>query len=84
MIEIVPCSANRKVKALTSTKFGSQSSEMNRIGATVPNTNLHAVEGSNPIWSMEERLPQDDNVRFVIRFVNLKCFVWYFVYLHLN
>jgi hypothetical protein len=44
---------------------------MNRIGATVPNTNLHAVEGSNPIWSMEERLPQDDNIRFFIRFVYL-------------
>ena len=45
---------NRRVKALSSpTTFGSQDSGLNRIGAVVPNTNKHTIEGSNPIWSVE-------------------------------
>jgi len=54
---------NHRVKALTSTKFGSQDSGINRIGVAVPNSNKHAIEGSNPIWNdtaMEN--PQDDNI----------------------
>lgn len=39
----------RKVKALSTTKFGSSESVNNRLGVTVPNTNVFA-EGSNPIF----------------------------------
>lgn len=48
-------SLNRRVKALSTTKFGSQSSSLNRPGVidTAPNTNKHAVEGSNPVWSAQ-------------------------------
>lgn len=47
-------SLNRRLEALSTTKFGSQDSGLNRIGLAVPNTNQHAVEGSNPIWGNEE------------------------------
>ncbi|XP_021930459.1 protocadherin Fat 4-like isoform X2 [Zootermopsis nevadensis] len=43
-------SLNRRLEALSTTKFGSQDSGLNRIGMAVPNTNQHAVEGSNPVW----------------------------------
>ncbi|RXG68952.1 Cadherin-23 [Armadillidium vulgare] len=39
----------RQLKAATVTAFGSQDTGLNR-SSTVPNTNLHSVEGSNPIW----------------------------------
>ncbi|KAF2362742.1 Cadherin [Trinorchestia longiramus] len=39
----------RQLKAATATAFGSNESVLNR-NPTVPNTNLHSVEGSNPIW----------------------------------
>ena len=42
----------RKINVLSSTKFGSQMSGINRLGMAVPNTNKHAVEGSNPIWTV--------------------------------
>jgi len=47
-------SLNRRLEALSTTKFGSQDSGLNRIGVAVPNTNQHAVEGSNPIWGNEQ------------------------------
>ncbi|KAJ9575580.1 hypothetical protein L9F63_007514, partial [Diploptera punctata] len=47
-------SLNRRLEALSTTKFGSQDSGLNRIGIAVPNTNRHAVEGSNPVWGNEE------------------------------
>jgi hypothetical protein len=52
------------LEALSTTKFGSQDSGLNRIGMTVPNTNQHAVEGSNPVWGNEEFMDRNyDNVR---------------------
>jgi len=47
-------SLNRRLEALSTTKFGSQDSGLNRIGLALPNTNQHALEGSNPIWNNEE------------------------------
>lgn len=56
-------SLNRRLEALSTTKFGSQDSGLNRIGTAVPNTNQHAVEGSNPIWNNEEVVQRNfDNV----------------------
>ena len=53
-------SLNRRVKALSSpTTFGSQDSGLNRIGAVVPNTNKHTIEGSNPVWSVEGHMVDD-------------------------
>ncbi|XP_063590983.1 cadherin-23-like [Penaeus indicus] len=42
---------SRQLKAATATAFGECSHEpgLNR-SSTVPNTNIHSVEGSNPIW----------------------------------
>jgi hypothetical protein len=42
------------LEALSETKFGSQASGLNRVGMAVPNTNKHAIEGSNPIWGNED------------------------------
>jgi hypothetical protein len=53
------CSLNRRLEALSTTKFGSQDSGLNRIGLTVPNTNQHAVEGSNPVWGNDEAASAD-------------------------
>jgi len=56
-------SLNRRLEALSTTKFGSQESGLNRIGMAVPNTNKHTVEGSNPIWGNEELVDRRfDNV----------------------
>jgi hypothetical protein len=56
-------SLNRRLEALSTTKFGSQDSGLNRIGMAVPNTNQHTVEGSNPIWNNEEIVQRNfDNV----------------------
>jgi hypothetical protein len=56
------CSLNRRLEALSTTKFGSQDSGLNRVGLTVPNTNQHAVEGSNPVWGNEEMAEADFDV----------------------
>lgn len=40
----------RAIKAATATAFGSEQSDLNRITGHVPNTNMHSVEGSNPMW----------------------------------
>ncbi|PNF25389.1 hypothetical protein B7P43_G09776 [Cryptotermes secundus] len=55
-------SLNRRLEALSTTKFGSQDSGLNRIGLAVPNTNQHAVEGSNPVWGNEEATAPDFDV----------------------
>lgn len=56
-------SLNRRLEALSTTKFGSHDSGLNRIGMAVPNTNQHAVEGSNPIWGNEQFADRNfDNV----------------------
>lgn len=39
----------RAIKAATTTAFGSGQSDLNRIQG-LPNTNMHSVEGSNPMW----------------------------------
>ncbi|XP_076057455.1 cadherin 88C isoform X2 [Oratosquilla oratoria] len=41
----------RQLKAATATAFvGSHDPGINRTSSAVPNTNIHSVEGSNPIW----------------------------------
>ncbi|KAG8232457.1 hypothetical protein J437_LFUL012103 [Ladona fulva] len=54
-------SYNRRLEALSQTKFGSQDSGLNRVNMNVPNTNQHALEGSNPVWN--EELGNEDNIR---------------------
>ncbi|XP_046401464.1 protocadherin Fat 3-like [Ischnura elegans] len=49
---------NRRLEALSATKFGSMDSGLNR-DMNVPNTNQHALEGSNPVWN--EQIDHDDN-----------------------
>ncbi|RZC41945.1 protocadherin Fat 4 [Asbolus verrucosus] len=44
---------NKRIKNLSSTKFGSQESGLNRQGVAAPTTNKHAVEGSNPVYNNE-------------------------------
>jgi len=59
---------NRKVAVLSQTKFGSQESGINRMGVSFPNTNAHAVEGSNPVWNAhttylsQDQFNQFDNI----------------------
>ncbi|XP_022254982.1 cadherin-23-like, partial [Limulus polyphemus] len=50
-------SLSRRLRAATATSFGSQDSGLNRVGVNdPPNTNKHAVEGSNPMWNQQEDL----------------------------
>jgi hypothetical protein len=44
---------NQRIKKLSSTKFGSQESGLNRQGVAAPTTNKHALEGSNPVYNNE-------------------------------
>ncbi|KAL4718270.1 hypothetical protein ACJJTC_003527 [Scirpophaga incertulas] len=53
---------NRQLQALSMTKYGSVDSGLNRAGLA-PNTNKHAVEGSNPIWNEAIKAPDFDAVR---------------------
>ncbi|XP_021960255.1 cadherin-23 [Folsomia candida] len=60
-------SLTRRVRALTATTFGSQTSGLNRSGAVLdlPNTNEFAIQGSNPMWTTnpgdnEKRIPAFD------------------------
>merc|ERR1711879_994951 len=43
---------NRKLRAATTTAFGSQAASdiIIKTETVVPNTNRHAMEGSNPVW----------------------------------
>ncbi|KAL3278011.1 hypothetical protein HHI36_013352 [Cryptolaemus montrouzieri] len=43
----------QRIKNLSTTKFGSQESGLNRAGVAAPTTNKHAVEGSNPVYNSE-------------------------------
>ncbi|KAL4703214.1 hypothetical protein ACJJTC_004890 [Scirpophaga incertulas] len=52
---------NRQLQALSMTKYGSVDSGLNRAGLA-PNTNKHAVEGSNPIWNEAIKAPDFDAV----------------------
>ncbi|OWR42519.1 cadherin membrane protein precursor [Danaus plexippus plexippus] len=51
---------NRRLQALSMTKYGSQDSGLNRLGLAAPGTNKHAVEGSNPIWNESIKAPDFD------------------------
>lgn len=47
--------------------IGSNESDLNRVTGRVPNTNMHSVEGSNPIWMQayeNEWYKEDDSVRY--------------------
>ncbi|GFG38793.1 hypothetical protein Cfor_02805 [Coptotermes formosanus] len=55
----------RQLKAATVTAFGSNESDLNQVTGRVPNTNMHSVEGSNPIWMQayeNEWYKEDDSV----------------------
>ncbi|XP_022257020.1 cadherin-23-like [Limulus polyphemus] len=55
-------SLTRKLRAATATSFGSQDSGLNRIGVNdLPNTNKHAVEGSNPMWNCQTELKNQED-----------------------
>ncbi|XP_073991281.1 cadherin 88C isoform X3 [Rhodnius prolixus] len=57
-------SYQRQLKAATVTAFGSTESDMTRVPNRVPNTNMHSVEGSNPIWmqAYENEWYKDDTL----------------------
>ncbi|XP_071055461.1 cadherin-87A [Onthophagus taurus] len=50
-------SLTKRLNKLSVTKFASQESGLNR--KVVPNTNRHALEGSNPVFSSEKELPEE-------------------------
>lgn len=52
-----------RLNKLSTTQFGSQESGLNRMGVAVPNTNKHAIEGSNPIYNNEKKLTEPDAAR---------------------
>lgn len=55
----------RAIKAATTNAFGSDQSDLNRITGHVPNTNMHSVEGSNPMWMKayeNEWYKEDDTI----------------------
>ncbi|CAH2085837.1 unnamed protein product [Euphydryas editha] len=51
---------NRRLQALSMTKYGSQESGLNRLVLKAPGTNKHAIEGSNPIWNEAIKAPDFD------------------------
>nr|XP_026498507.1 protein dachsous-like [Vanessa tameamea] len=53
---------NRRLQALSMTKYGSQESGLNRLALAAPGTNKHATEGSNPIWNEAIKAPDFDAV----------------------
>lgn len=54
---------NRRIAALSMTKYSSEDSNINRIGLAAPGTNKHAAEGSNPIWNETIKAPDFDAIR---------------------
>ncbi|XP_039274949.1 cadherin-23, partial [Nilaparvata lugens] len=56
----------RQLKAATITAFGTTESDLTgRVAGRVPNTNMHSVEGSNPIWMQayeNEWYKEDDSM----------------------
>ncbi|KAF2879824.1 hypothetical protein ILUMI_26351 [Ignelater luminosus] len=55
-------SLKRRLNKLSQTTFGSQESGLNRMGIAAPNTNKHAVEGSNPVYGEEKNITDIDKV----------------------
>ncbi|XP_049870615.1 cadherin-23-like isoform X2 [Pectinophora gossypiella] len=53
---------NRRLEALSMTKYGSVDSGLNRVGIAAPGTNKHAIEGSNPIWNEQIKAPDFDAI----------------------
>ncbi|KAJ8718831.1 hypothetical protein PYW07_016387 [Mythimna separata] len=53
---------NRRIAALSMTKYSSVESNLNRVGLAAPGTNKHAVEGSNPIWNETIKAPDFDAI----------------------
>ncbi|CAH0582882.1 unnamed protein product [Chrysodeixis includens] len=53
---------NRRLEALSMTKYGSVDSGLNRAGLAAPGTNKHAIEGSNPIWNETIKAPDFDAI----------------------
>ncbi|CAH0723994.1 unnamed protein product, partial [Brenthis ino] len=53
---------NRRLQALSMTKYGSQESGLNRLALAAPGTNKHATEGSNPIWNEAIKAPDFDAI----------------------
>lgn len=54
----------KRLNKVTEVKFGSQESGLNRIGvAAFPNTNKNAVEGANPVYNEEKKMPDFDDSR---------------------
>lgn len=51
-LELYLSRLNNRIKKLTTNKFGSQESGLNRLGISAPTTNKHAIEGSNPIFNV--------------------------------
>lgn len=50
------CRLNKRISKLVNKKFGSEESGLNRLGVGLPNSNKHAVEGSNPIFSITDTI----------------------------
>lgn len=51
--------------------IGSNESDLNQVTGRVPNTNMHSVEGSNPIWMQayeNEWYKEDDSVRYFLQY----------------
>lgn len=59
-------SLNRRLEALSMTKYGSVDSGLNRAGLAAPGTNKHAIEGSNPIWNETVKAPDFDALRYIL------------------
>ncbi|RZF38140.1 hypothetical protein LSTR_LSTR005501 [Laodelphax striatellus] len=61
----------RQLKAATITAFGTTESDLTgRVAGRVPNTNMHSVEGSNPIWMQayeNEWYKEDDSMSFMFQ-----------------
>ncbi|XP_018562325.1 cadherin-related tumor suppressor [Anoplophora glabripennis] len=55
---------NNRIKKLTTNKFGSQESGLNRLGISAPTTNKHAIEGSNPIFNINSDDVKKDLSKF--------------------
>lgn len=72
----------RRLNKLSEVKFGSQESGLNRIGVAVPNTNKNAVEGSNPVYNEEKKIPDFDRSRYVFEhtFKDIILGIFFFVY----
>lgn len=53
---------NRRLEALSMTKYGSVDSGLNRAGLAAPGTNKYATEGANPIWNETFKAPDFDAI----------------------